>query len=132
MQDSLYNIVFTVFYKYNICSKKGQEMYGYRKETVKNMLTKAPECAKISFADFKRLDAPLPQLDRGLGYEPRRRGFESLKARQNKWSDTVRCCSICFCAIYSEDSNPERATSVKKICRWHIFSKVGAKSGTVS
>ena len=25
--------------------------------------------------------APLPQLDRGLGYEPRRRGFESLKAR---------------------------------------------------
>ena len=84
MQDSLYNIVFTVFHKYNICSKKGQEMYGYRKETVKNMLTKAPECAKISFADFKRLDAPLPQLDRGLGYEPRRRGFESLKARHEK------------------------------------------------
>ena len=30
------------------------------------------------------------------------------------------------------DSNPERAPSVYKICRWHIFSEGGAKSGTVS
>ena len=56
-------------------------MKEYRKQTVKNGLTNKYECAKIILADFNNY-APLPQLDRGLGYEPRRRGFESLKARQ--------------------------------------------------
>ena len=34
--------------------------------------------------------APVPQLDRGLGYEPRRRGFESLRARQKKASILIQ------------------------------------------
>ena len=39
--------------------------------------------------------APVPQLDRGLGYEPRRRGFESLRARQ-KESHSFEWFSFCF------------------------------------
>lgn len=53
--------------------------------------------------------APLPQPDRGLGYEPRRRGFESLKARQRK---NTRQGVFFFGSTM--DSNPERARSVKQ------------------
>ena len=30
-----------------------------------------------------RIDAPVAQLDRAIGFEPIGRGFESLRARQN-------------------------------------------------
>lgn len=34
--------------------KKGQQMFKYRKETVKNMLTNPNSYAKIDLADFKK------------------------------------------------------------------------------
>ncbi len=57
-------------------------------------------CAKMSFVEFVYL-APLPQLDRGLGYEPRRRGFESLKARHNSETEfTFGIPSLFYRAIW--------------------------------
>ena len=49
------------------------------------MQKKIDKLNKICYnTEVEKRYAPLPQLDRGLGYEPRRQGFESLKARQKK------------------------------------------------
>ena len=49
----------------------------------KKDLTKGSKCGIISRYE-KTVYVPLAQLDRVFGYEPKGRGFESLKARQTK------------------------------------------------
>ena len=91
------------------------------------MLTKQKVYAKIDFADFRY--APLPQLDRGLGYEPRRRGFESLKARQNRRTPTL-VGVLLFCGFLKGGFEPRggsrRITKVAsgKFCRRMVRSRV--------
>ena len=43
---------------------------------------------------------------------------------------TSKRMSLAF--FYQRDSNTESAPSVKKSCRWQVFSEGGAQTGTVS
>ena len=69
------------------------------------------------------MQGPLAQLDRASGYGPEGQGFESLtayqKTRNPKWDSGFST------AIPVRDSKPERAGAVKKMCRWHIFRRLG-------
>ena len=53
------------------------------------------------------------QLDRVFGYEPKGQGFESLQARHKEKTSTSVDVFF-FVHIFKRDSNPVRATSVKK------------------
>ncbi len=64
--------------------------------------------------------APVAQLDRVFGYEPKGQGFESLLARQ-KYG--YRFCGVRIFCIH-RDSNPERARGVKKTVLRTVFSRV--------
>ena len=59
-------------------------------------------------------NAPVAQLDRVFGYEPKGRGFESLQPYQKHHP-----CGWCFC-FNTRDSNPERVSGEKQRCRWHV------------
>src|SRR5690606_36252116 len=72
--------------------------------------------------------APVAQLDRVLGYEPRGRGFESCRARQNKpvsWAlqyagyepDAIASGSFCLRGLRVR--RPPRARSRRKSCACH-------------
>ncbi len=63
--------------------------------------------------------APVAQLDRVFGYEPKGQGFESLLARQN---DSNAFALLSFFRI-NRDSNPERVSDVKKTVLWTVFSR---------
>ena len=65
--------------------------------------------------------APLAQLDRAFGYEPKGQGFESLAARQKR-SDTLVLLLFLFFYNFLRDSNPERVSDVKKTVLWTVFS----------
>ena len=61
------------------------------------MKKKIDKLNKICYnTEVEKRYAPLPQLDRGLGYEPRRQGFESLKARQIRTVILIQNCGSVF------------------------------------
>ena len=51
----------------------------------------------------RKLYVPLAQPDRVFGYEPKGRGFESLKARQTKEDDIQRISSSFVSRIFTEE-----------------------------
>ena len=51
----------------------------------------------------KNVYVPLAQPDRVFGYEPKGRGFESLKARQTKKDDIQRISSFFVSRIFTAE-----------------------------
>ena len=76
-------------------------------------------CDNILERSRNRTFAPVAQLDRVFGYEPKGQGFESLPARQNK-QYTFRCAACFF--VRGVGLEPARGQSVKKTVRWTVFS----------
>ena len=62
----------------------------------------------------KNAYVPLAQPDRVFGYEPKGRGFESLKARQTKQGD-IHWISPCFVFRSLYDAEPRKFPSAE-IC----------------
>ena len=74
----------------------------------------------VIYFGSKKEYAPVAQLDRVFGYEPKGRGFESLPACQIE----SELCSGSIFFIYKKrgrDSNPERVDAKKKTVRRTVF-----------
>lgn len=54
---------------------------------------------RVSGAEGGPAHAPVPQLDRGLGYEPRRRRFESSRVRKARLQQAVHGCGHILCNL---------------------------------
>ena len=81
-----------------------------KRKTLQKDLTKGASCDNIYRHEIERVlsrtsNAPLAQLDRVFGYEPKGRGFESLTACQK--SKQLFCVAYFF-SYKERDSKAER------------------------